>query len=295
MQINTSKLDLKKQNFTKSNFFSCLKNSAFALCGGLFALLPFLLFAIISFSGNFILLPLYFCFGYSKAVRYFARDCVRSAWSFFLFLVRLFGFLSVDFSGIKNILNPQDSIESKNSIKSSQKSPKIGRLIIANHPSLLDVVLLLAKFKRANCVLKPSLIKNPCLFGAIKCSGYIAEKEPERLLEKCINTLLSGEDLILFPEATRTNGEKIIFHKAASYIAIAARCELCGIFIEQNPRALRKNEPWYKLPRKIKYNLTLRVNIFCGDFLKDLPNARRVRALHEDLNRIYNTNLTKGD
>lgn len=265
-------------------------NSFFALRRGVFAALPFLLFAIISFCGNFIFLPLYFL-GLSSfaAVRYFARECVRSAWSFFLFLVRLFGFVSADFSGIKNILSSQDSIES------SQKSPKIGRLIIANHPSLLDVVLLLAKFKGANCVLKPSLIKNPCLFGAIKCSGYIAEQEPERLLEKCISTLLNGEDLILFPEATRTNGEKIIFHKAASYIAIAARCELCGIFIEQNPRALRKNEPWYKLPRKIKYNLTLRTNIFCDNFKSDLPNARRVRALHEELNRIYNTNLTKGD
>ncbi len=76
-------------------------------------------------------------------------------------------------------------------------------VIIANHPSLLDVVLLVARFKRANCIVKRDLANNIFLFGAIRASGYIVNKENEATLNESAAALNNGERLIIFPEGMK--------------------------------------------------------------------------------------------
>ena len=244
------------------------------LCA-LFACFGFGIFGIICGCGNLIFIPIIALRLHRyKKVQYFSRDLVRYAWALFLWIMRVTNRVNYHFK------------ESTNKTKSN-KMPLSSQIIIANHPSLLDVVLLIANIARINCVVKASLSKNIFLFGAIKASGYILNTANEELLQKSIDALKSGESLLIFPEGTRTK-DKISFHKAASYIAIHGAKSLSAIFIKMHPKSLQKDSKWYNTPiQTLRYEISLESQITLNDFAKDKSDSLRVRALHEYLGNLY--------
>lgn len=233
------------------------------------AAMLFAIFGLICMVGNLIFLPIVILGLHRfKLVQNFSRDGVWLSWKFFIGVSKFFGYLDYKFD-IKTTLD-----------KSSQ-------MIVANHPSLIDVVFLISKIRRANCIVKGSLNKNLFLSAAIKACGYIPNTQNEELLEKSVQALKRGESLIVFPEGTRTKDE-INFHKAASHIATKAASEVVGIAIKMNPRSLRKGEPWYSTPDvMIKYDFD---ELFCLDmngFFIHKPNPIRAKELHRYMNEIY--------
>ena len=64
-----------------------------------------------------------------------------------------------------------------------------GQLIIANHPSLLDVVFLLGRIPNANCVVKRKLLKNPFLAIPVYFADYILNDDSEGLLQTALTVL----------------------------------------------------------------------------------------------------------
>ena len=227
--------------------------------------LVFVTFGTICMLGNLIFLPIALLGAYRlRAVRYFSRDCVFYAWRFFTLI-----------SSALKVTNVSYNTES---------APRQS-VIIANHPSLLDVVLLIGRFRRANCVVKRSLARNIFLFGAIKASGYILNQENETTLQEATAALNSGESLIIFPEGTRSS-DKIVFHKAASYIAINAAKAVLPIFIKMSPRALHKGAKWYQTP-DMHFHITSGDILNLEQFHNERPKPIRARLLHEDLRQIY--------
>lgn len=275
----------------------------------LFACFGFVVFGIICASGNLIFIPIIALRLHRyKKVQYFSRDLVRYAWALFLWIMRLAKRISYSFKANESVVESAEKfaqesakksvekstkksmIESKNKSKTTIdkiSSAKPSQIIIANHPSLLDVVLLLANIPHINCVVKASLSKNIFLFGAIKASGYILNTANEELLQKSIESLKSGESLLIFPEGTRTK-DKISFHKAASYIAIHGAKSLSAIFIKMHPKSLQKDSKWYNTPAQtLHYEISLESQIILDDFAKDKSDSLRVRALHEYLGNLY--------
>ena len=95
--------------------------------------------------------------------------------------------------------------------------------MLANHPSLIDVVVLISIIPNADCVVKAHLFKNPFLRGVVKNTGYISNADPEGLLVDCKKSLAAGNNLIIFPEGTRTKvGQAVKFQRGAANIAL--RC-----------------------------------------------------------------------
>ncbi|MGB0496316.1 MAG: lysophospholipid acyltransferase family protein [Kangiellaceae bacterium] len=124
-----------------------------------------------------------------------------------------------------------------------------GHLILANHPSLIDVVVLISVIPNADCVVKAHLFKNPFLRGVVSNTGYISNKDPEGLLNDCSETLAAGNNLIIFPEGTRTQKNKSVhFLRGASNIAVRCQSKITCVIIDLQPSTLTKSEPWYKVP-----------------------------------------------
>lgn len=252
--------------------------------------LCFVLFGSICLIGNIFFIPLILLGLHRfRRVQNLSRDIVRYSWRFFLWCAKILGVIKYEYSGFEKLDSRVDSSDSRDSSKDSSldshKNPNDSRIFIANHPSLLDVVLIIAKIRRINCVVKADLCKNPFLFAAIKASGYIPNSANEILLQNSLSALNRGESLLIFPEGTRTK-DSIIFHKAGSYIAINAAQSLAMIFIKMRPRSLKKGEKWYHT-QKMRYSVILRDIWDLQSFAPSKLNPLRVRELHKKLSEIY--------
>ncbi len=134
-----------------------------------------------------------------------------------------------------------------------------GQLIIANHPSLLDVVFLLGRIPNANCVVKKKLLKNPFLAIQVYFADYIPNDDKKELLQNCVVSLERGESLIIFPEGTRTvKGQHYKFKRGAAHLMLMSNCPVRLVYISCHPSVLDKKTPWYMIPeRKITYRFTV--------------------------------------
>ena len=122
-------------------------------------------------------------------------------------------------------------------------------IIIANHPSLLDAVVLLARLPRAVCVMKGSLKRN-ILFGPMaRLSGYVSNDDPMNLIRQSCDELAGGAQILLFPEGTRTRTFPInAFSEAASFIAARSGVSVQTLFIEFSSPYLGKTWPLFRRP-----------------------------------------------
>ncbi len=77
-------------------------------------------------------------------------------------------------------------------------------IVIANHPSLLDAVILLASLPNATCVLKASLLNNPLFGVGARMAGYVSNADPRQMVADSCRELQDGAHFILFPEGGRT-------------------------------------------------------------------------------------------
>jgi 1-acyl-sn-glycerol-3-phosphate acyltransferase len=151
------------------------------------------------------------------------------------------------------------------------------RIIIANHPSLLDVVVLMALVRRAQCVVKHELWQSRFLGRVVRGAGYIRnDLDAATLVDCCRAALADGNHLIIFPEGTRsTPGEPMTFRRGFANIATCLGAEIQPITISCAPATLLKGEKWWVIPERRP-----RLRIEVGERLDtDLWLAREPRPL----------------
>lgn len=124
-------------------------------------------------------------------------------------------------------------------------------LVLANHPTLIDVVALVSLMPTASCVVKRALWKNPFMGGVVRAADYIGNAEPETLIDDCADDLAAGNPLIIFPEGTRSQpGKPLRFLRGASYIALKSGMPVLPVLVACNPTTLTKREKWYHIPHR---------------------------------------------
>lgn len=126
-----------------------------------------------------------------------------------------------------------------------------GQLVVANHPSLIDAVFLLAWMPDAVCILKEDLRHNLFLAWAITAAGYVGNADPAHLLQDCVKALRRGDSLIVFPEGTRSvPGQPRRFRRGAARMALDSGAPVIPVRIICDPAVLTKGTPWYRVPAR---------------------------------------------
>lgn len=124
-------------------------------------------------------------------------------------------------------------------------------LVLANHPTLIDVVALISLMPTASCVVKQALWRNPFMWGVVRAANYISNTEPNALVENCANDIRTGQPLLIFPEGTRSiPGKPLKFKRGAAYMVLDSNVSILPVLISCNPSTLTKGEKWYKIPSK---------------------------------------------
>jgi 1-acyl-sn-glycerol-3-phosphate acyltransferase len=122
-------------------------------------------------------------------------------------------------------------------------------LVLANHPTYVDVVVLLATMPRAISVVKGAWWRNPFVAGVIGAAGYIRNADPEQVIADCDRAMREGCAVIVFPEGTRTAPHQPLkFLRGAAHIALRSGRQIVPVLLHCDPPTLTKGSRWYDIP-----------------------------------------------
>lgn len=169
-----------------------------------------------------------------------------------------------------------------------------GCLVVANHPTLIDYVLLASVMPETDCLVKSALLRNPFVSGAIRAADYLINSEAEALLGASQQRLAQGDTLLIFPEGTRTRaGEPLSLQRGAANIAVRCQRDLRVVLIHCSEHLLDKNSRWYDVPaHKPVFTVDVRERVNIHDFYDASQQEPALAA--RQLNRHLQHRLTSG-
>jgi 1-acyl-sn-glycerol-3-phosphate acyltransferase len=238
--------------------------------------LSFVLFGIGAVGVGVILLPLVRLIPAAQArKRARARTVMRLALRLFVGVMHRLGVLTYEFRGRERLGRP-------------------GQLIVANHPSLIDVVFLLAFVPDAGCVVKGGLWRNPLTRGAVTLVEFIRNDSTADMIAAAAGALRTGQPLIFFPEGTRTRPRQpLVFHRSGANIALRAAASVTPVYIRVAPTTLTKAEPWYRIPaRRPHFALVVGEALDLQAF-RAAPLPVASRELNERLQAVFEAQLER--
>jgi len=164
-----------------------------------------------------------------------------------------------------------------------------GQLIVANHPSLIDVVFLIAFVPGAGCVVKSALWRNPAMALVVRGAGYVPNHPTEAMIAGAAAALDEGQAVIMFPEGTRTRpGQPLRFHRGAASVAARSAQRITPVFVTVAPTTLTKHEPWYRIPpRRPRFSLRVGTDLDPATLAAGLPPPQASRAINAMLEATY--------
>ncbi len=144
-----------------------------------------------------------------------------------------------------------------------------GLLILANHPTLIDVVFLISLLPNADCIVKSALARNPFMRGPVRAAGYVTNDDGAGLVQDCIDAVRAGGNLVIFPEGTRTaRGQPMRLQRGAANIAVRGQLDITPVRISCTPMTLGKGEKWYSVPsRRMHFVIEIGDDLHMARFL----------------------------
>lgn len=164
-----------------------------------------------------------------------------------------------------------------------------GAVIVANHPSLIDVVILAAHLPATQCIVKPALWQHRFLGPVMRAAGYIpSDADGETMLRRCRESLGQGDNLLIFPEGTRSRpGAEIRFQRGFANIAVLAGAPILPVFIRCDPPTLLKGDRWYDIPHcRALFELDVKLPISV-DAAAAPARGREARRLTREINGAF--------
>ena len=220
----------------------------------------FSIFGIGGFLTGTLLVPPVLIFCSKKAQKRILSSTIHYLWRFFVWLMRQLKLIDIKTTNEKELQNLR------------------GKIVVANHPSLIDVVILVSRIPRSICVVKGDLFKNFFIKSLIRRVYLSNIMTPDDFIQSATADLNSGYNIIIFPEGTRTQRNKPLhFHRGFAYLQMYSKHNIQPIHIENIPHILGKGSKWWDVgDRTSVYTLKMLPEIA---FDKKLKNDDRKSAV----------------
>ena len=145
-------------------------------------------------------------------------------------------------------------------LKTPEKLPlksSSGEIWVMNHPSLLDGSYMLKYITNGTCIYKSQIGSNPLYGSTAKLANYIPNIGGADMVRLACDALVKGEDLVVFPEGTRsTKVEVENFKSGFALIAKRSRAPINVMWMESPDDFMTREAPFWKVPE-----LTAKVTI----------------------------------
>jgi 1-acyl-sn-glycerol-3-phosphate acyltransferase len=119
-------------------------------------------------------------------------------------------------------------------------------VMVANHQSLLDILVLFRLFTHFKWVSKIENFRVPCIGWNMSLNGYVKLRRGDKqsigeMMSTCARVLDDGSSIMMFPEGTRSpDGRLRAFKHGAFTLAQGSGCPILPILIEGTADALPK-------------------------------------------------------
>lgn len=197
-----------------------------------------------------------------------AQKLVSASFNFFLILLRVSGFAKLITESRKEFHNLHSKI------------------IVANHPSLLDTVILISLIPNSTMITGHRYSKG--VFGGVVKTCYMTNSlDFDELCKRCKENIESGGNVIIFPEGTRSPRHgQIHYKKGAARIARTLGANIIPVLIAGSDKfGLGKYNPIlsYNPVEELIYHVIKLEEINISDYseLTDTISAKRVTQQYE--------------
>jgi len=136
-------------------------------------------------------------------------------------------------------------------------------VMVANHQSIADIMVLFTLRKQFRWVAKDSVFKVPFLGWMMRMANYVAIKRGDRasrekMMDECKAHLAMGNPVMMFPEGTRSETTQMrSFKRGAFRLAVDTASPVLPIIIDGTRHALPKNSWIFNQTGK----LTIRIRV----------------------------------
>lgn len=221
---------------------------------GILALFFFLAFSIGGLVLGCVLFPPLMLFRARRAMRALVRSCYR----LFVWAARVTGMIRV-------VVSPEDR---------ARFETMRGRVVVASHPTLIDVVILLALLPDTTAVAKAAAGRN-FFYSRVVNAAFLVNDNPLRVLDEAKDLLARGGNLVIFPEGTRTpvDAPQHKLHRGAAQIALHAGAPVQCVSVTCDPPVLAKGQPAWDVGDRV-ITFTLRA---CGEISVEAPTPDTVQ------------------
>jgi 1-acyl-sn-glycerol-3-phosphate acyltransferase len=219
-------------------------------------------FAMFFSSGlvlGFVVLPLFFLLSLGSRQRFRNVSTRFLAWLYpwFCYWMKFIGLLDYERIGLPPEL-PRDR-------------PYV---LIANHPSLIDVLFCLGWFEGLTCVVKAAWFRSVLLGPIVRATHYIAgpglpgdedddDGEDPASLRRMVQQLADGHPFVVFPEGTRSPPDRLLrFVRGPFEAAVRARVPVLPLFIGVDQPGLTKGIPL--APNRMTFSFEWLPIVDCG-------------------------------
>jgi 1-acyl-sn-glycerol-3-phosphate acyltransferase len=122
-------------------------------------------------------------------------------------------------------------------------------LVVANHPTLFDLPLILSLMPQADCIVGRKWAENFVLRRVVAAAGYSCNDDGSSVIRACKRQLDAGRAVVIFPEGTRSPaGGLREFHAGAAFVALRTGLDLLPVLLSCQPPTQTKERSWYDVP-----------------------------------------------
>ena len=204
------------------------------------------------------------------------RRLVSFFFAIFVWEMRLFGILTLK-------VNNKNAFENLHS-----------KIIVANHPSLLDVVLLISLLPNADCIVNSRLGKRNILQVIVNNMYISNELNFAEISKRVANSLSKGNCVIIFPEGTRSvPGKPIYLKKGAARLALESGYDIVPVHIGGNEKiGLRKRDALFSFHPTQRYHYILDIlpPILIDEY-RQMPSGKASKLLTEKIEEKIKSQL----
>lgn len=160
-----------------------------------------------------------------------------------------------------------------------------GKIVVANHPSLLDVVMLISLIPNADCIVNGYLLRH-FLRSMVRQMYIPSSLDFDVLAGLCKVSLEQGNCLIIFPQGTRTpRSGPIIVKKGAARISLLSGKGVVPVRIGGNDKwGLGKKDPWTAFNHTESYRYEIKMlDEIKPEKYAGVPSAIAVKRMNDEI------------